>query len=176
MEHQAKGGLKERVVEEFQVFWVLALYLYLFLGSFVLYRRLVSAETGTSYLHYGIALIEALVVAKVILVGRMFGLGRRFENRPLFVPVIYKTILFAILVAVFTVLEHMIEGWIRGKGLVGGIREIRNLGFDELAARMLTLVVAFVPIFAVGELGRVIGPGKLAAMFFSKPEPQRPAV
>ena len=161
------------MIEELHVFWALAIYLWLFLGSFVLYRRLVLAETGITYLHFGIALIESLVVAKVILVGRMFGISHRFDNRRLIVPVLYKTVLFAILVAVFTVVERLAEGWIHGKGLLAGIRGLEDLGFDEIAARMLTLVVAFVPIFAFGEIGRRIGPEKLAAMFFSKPEERR---
>ena len=172
MEHERKGSLKERVIEEVHVFLALALYLWLFLGSFTLYRRLVLAETGVSYLHYGIALIEALVVAKVVLVGKMLGITHHFENRRLIVPVLYKTVLFAILVALFSVAEHVVEGWIKGKGLLGGLREVEGLGLREIAARMLTLVVAFVPIFAVGEIGRCIGVEKLAAMFFSKPQAQ----
>jgi len=47
MEQEAKRRrLGERVIEELRVFWVLVLYLWLFLGSFVLYRRLVLAELG----------------------------------------------------------------------------------------------------------------------------------
>jgi len=177
MEQEAKRRrLGERVIEELRVFWVLVLYLWLFLGSFVLYRRLVLAETGKEYLHYGVALIEALVIAKVVLIGRMFGLSRIFDDRRLILPVLYKTILFTLLVAACSVAERVIEGWIDGKGLLGGLREIENLGFDELAARMLTLVVAFVPIFAFGEIGRVIGPERLATMFFSKREGQRSVV
>lgn len=173
MEHERKSSLKKRVIEELQVFWALAIYLSLYFGSFALYRRLILAETGTAYLHYGVAFIEALVVAKVVLVGRMFGISHRYENRRLIVPVLYKTVLFAILVALFTVVEHLVEGWVHGKGLLGGIHRVEDLGLDEIAARMLTLVVAFVPIFAFAEIGRVIGPEKLAAMFFSKPDAQR---
>lgn len=170
MERDAKGGLKERVIEEFKVFWIIALYLWVFLGSFTIYRRLVIAETGTAYLHYGIALIEALVIAKVILIGKMFGFSRRFEDKPLIVPVLYKSMLFAILVLLFGVVEHLVEGWFHKQGPVGGLREIASLGGYELGARVLMLVVAFVPFFAFGEIGRALGTQKLAAMFFSKRE------
>jgi len=176
---EVRGDLKERVIEELRVFWVLAFYLWLFFGSFTLYRRLILAETGTSYLHYGIALVEALVIAKVVLLGRMFGFSRRFEDRRLIVPVLYKTLLFAVLVVVFGVLERLVEGWMRGKGALGGLAELGSLGVYEIAARMLALVVAFVPVFAFGEIARVIGAEKLAAMFFSKrnagAEARRPA-
>jgi hypothetical protein len=179
MERDAKAGLKERAIEEFRLFWIIAFYLWVFLGSFTVYRRLVIAETGTAYLHYGIAVIEALIIAKVVLIGKMFGFSRRFEDRPLIVPVLYKSILFGILVLLFGIVEHLVEGWFHKQGLLGGLREIGELGGYEIGARVLMLVVAFVPFFAFGEIGRVLGPHKLTAMFFSKrdahAEVQRPA-
>jgi hypothetical protein len=152
-------SFKERALEELKVYWIITLYLWLFLGLFTVYRRLVVAETGTVYLHYGIALIEAMVIAKVVLIGRMFGFSRRFEERALIVPVLYKSALFGLLVMLFGVVEHLVTGWIHKQGLLGGVY--------ELAARALMLIVAFVPFFAFAELGRVLGMKKLAAMFFS---------
>src|SRR5215472_11964757 len=172
MEHEAKASLKERAIEEFRLFWIIALYLWVFLGSFIVYRRLILAETGVTYLHYGIALIEALIIAKVILIGKFFSFSRRFEDKPLIVPVLYKSILFGILVLLFGIVEHLIEGWFRKQGLVAGLREIGDLGAYEIGARVLMLIVAFVPFFAFSEIGRVFGPQKLAAMFFSKREAQ----
>jgi hypothetical protein len=168
MGHEGKGSVKARVVEELKAFWVIAIYLWVFLGSFVLYRRLISAETGVPYLNYGFALIESLIIAKVMLIGRMFGFSRRFEDRPLVVPVLYKTMLFGLLVMAFTVVERLVEGWIHHRGLVGGLREFTDIGIYEVGARVLMLVVAFVPFFAFGEIGRVLGASKLAAMFFSR--------
>jgi len=171
MESEAKARLKERAIEEFKLFWVIASYLWVFLGSFVLYRRLILAEAGVTYLHYGIALVEALIIAKVVLIGKLFGFSRRFEDKPLIVPVLYKSILFGILVLVFGVVERLVEGWIHKQGLVGGLREIGDIGSYEIGARVLVLVVAFVPFFAFAEVGRVLGgPHKLAAMFFSERE------
>lgn len=161
------AGLKERAVEEFRVFGVTALYLWAFLGSFTAYRRLVLAETGVTYLHYGIALIEALIIAKVVLIGRMFGFSRRFEDKPLIVPVLYKSALFGVFVLLFGVAEHLIEGWLRNQGPWGGLHDIGEVGIDEIGARVLMLMVAFVPFFAFWELGRVVGTRRLAAVFFS---------
>jgi hypothetical protein len=170
MEHEAKASLKEKAVEEFKRFLIIALYLWVFLGSFTIYRRLIIAETGAAYLHYGIALVEALIIAKVVLIGALFGFSRRFEDRPLIVPVIYKSILFGILVLLFGIVEHLVEGWIHKQGWLGGLREIGDMGVYEIGARVLVLMVAFVPFFAFAEITRVIGAAKLAAMFFSRHE------
>jgi hypothetical protein len=45
---------------------VITVHLWIFLGSFVVYRRLVLAETRMPCLHRGIALIDARIVAKVV--------------------------------------------------------------------------------------------------------------
>jgi len=173
VEREAKANLKERAFEEFKLFWLIALYLWLFLGSFTIYRRLIIDETGATYLHYGIAALESLVIAKVILIGKMFGFSRRFEDKPLIMPVLYKSILFGILVMLFGVFEHLAEGWVHKQGLWGGLHEIGELGTSELGARSLMLIVAFVPFFAFWEIGRVLGAQKLAAMFFAKREAHR---
>lgn len=161
-----KGGLKARALEELRLFWVIALYLFLFFGSFALYRRLVEAEGGVAYLHYGFALVQALVIAKVILIGRLFGFSKRFEDRPLIVPVLYKSVVFAMLVFAFGVAEHFVEGWLRDHRAGGALHDFASLGVRELAARAVILVVTFVPFFAFGEIGRVLGPARLGAMFF----------
>jgi hypothetical protein len=162
-------SLKQRVVEEFKVYWVITLYLWLFLGCFMVYRWLVMAESGVTYLHFGFALIEAMVIAKVILIGRMFAFTRRFDDAPLALAVAYKCALFGVLVALFTVIEHLVVGWFHHQGLFGGLREFAEVGAYEVGARTLMLTVAFVPFFAFWELGRVLGMGKLAAMFFARP-------
>lgn len=161
--------LKERAVEELKVFWIITLYLWLFLGFFTVYRRLVLAETGVAYLHYGVALIEALVIAKVVLIGRVFGFTRRFDDAPLIVPVLYKSIVFALLVMLFGIVEKLLVGWFHGHGLSGGLRDAAAAGADELGARALMLTMAFVPFFAFAEIGRTLGMQRLQAMFLRRP-------
>jgi hypothetical protein len=174
MEHDATS-LKKRAIEEFKLFWIIALYLWVFFGLFTIYRRLIVAESGGAYLHYGIALVEALVIAKVILIGKMFSFSRRFEDRPLIVPVFYKSILFGLFVLLMSVLEHVVEGWFHHEGLLGGLRDLGKTSSYELGTRVLMLMAAFVPFFAAWEIGRTLGTDKLVAMFFAKRAAQPPA-
>ncbi len=168
-----KDNFKQRAIDELKAFWLIVIYLWLFLGSFTVYRRLVLAESGELYLHYGIAIIEALIIAKVILIGRLFGFSRHFEERPLIVPVLYKATLFGILVMLFGVAEHLVKGWVHKETLALILNGMIAVGGHELVARMLMLTVAFIPFFAFGELGRVIGTQKLLALFFSSAMPSR---
>ena len=168
--HGDARSLKERALEEFKAYWVITLYLWLFLGSFTVYRRLILDETGVAYLHYGIALVEAMIIAKVVLIGRIFGFTRRFDRLPLIVPVIYKSLLFALLVLAFGVLEKTVDGLIHREGVWSGLRQIAQVGPYELGARTLMLTVALVPFCAFSELGRVLGMSRLVGLFFGKRE------
>lgn len=164
-------SLKHRALEEFKTYWVITLYLWLFLGCFTVYRRLVLAETGVPYLHYGIALVEAMVIAKVVLIGRVFGFTRRFDDQPLIVPAIYKSIVFALLVMLFGVVERLVVGWVHEQGVFAGLRELGELGPYEIGARALMLTVALAPFFAFAEIGRALGKDRLQVLFLSRQAP-----
>lgn len=161
-------SLKQRAWEEFKAYWAITLYLWLFLGCFTVYRRLILAETGVPYLHYGIALVEAMVIAKVVLIGRIFGFTRRFDHLPLIAPVVYKSLLFALLVLAFGLLEKTVDGLIHREGVLSGLQQIAETGPYEIGARTLMLTVALVPFCAFSELGRVMGPSRLGSLFFGK--------
>jgi hypothetical protein len=161
-------GLKEKALEELKAFWIITLYLFVFLGAFTVYRRLILAEFGVTYLHYGFALIEALIIAKVILVGKVFGLGTRFERGPLILSVIYKSTLFGVFVLLFGILEHVVEGLFHKKDWASILHSLTELGMYEILARVIMLIVAFIPFFAFWEVGRVIGPRRVSALFFSR--------
>jgi len=158
---------KERALEEFKAYWIITLYLALFLGALTVYRRLILAEFGVAYLNYGFALIEALITGKIILIGKAFGLGRRFEDRPLVVSTFYKSALFGVFVFLFGVLEHVVEGLYHKKDWAAILHGLTELGMYELLARVVMLIIAFIPFFAFWEIGRVLGPRKVSALFFS---------
>jgi hypothetical protein len=167
-ESGGRPSLKERAVEELKAFWLIALYLALFLSALTFYRRLILAEFGVTYLHYGIAVVEALIIAKVILIGKALRVGGRSEGSPLIVSVIVKSISFGALVLLFGILEHVVEGLLHKKDWQEILHSLVEVGIYELLARMLMMIVAFIPFFAFWEIGRVIGPRKLSGLFFSK--------
>jgi hypothetical protein len=105
-------SLKEKAVEELKEFWIIVIYLVVFLTGFTFYRRMVLAEVGVTYLHYGFALIQALVIGKVVLIGRALGLGKMPERAPLILSVVFRALLFALLTILFGVLEYVIDGLI----------------------------------------------------------------
>lgn len=143
-------------------------YLTCFFGVFTWYRRLILYSHQITYLDYGISLIEAAVLAKFIMVGQAFGLGRRLEHKPLIVTILYKTILFSLLVGLFSAMGRLARGVLRGEGLAGAFHAAAAGNGYELLAKSLVIFFAFIPFFAVKELGRVLGDNELRKLFFGK--------
>ncbi len=162
---ETRSGWKQKIASELVEYWTVVVYLSCFLGVFNWYRRFVLAEYHISYAHYGMSVLEALVLAKLILIGNALRLGRRLDDRPLIIPTLFKTVMFSLLVGVFNVLERTIEGLLRGHGFAGGVEELVNTGLYELLARSLVTFFAFIPFFAFKELERVLGIGRLLTLF-----------
>jgi hypothetical protein len=165
---QKTSHIKEKALEELRLFWAIFVFLALMFGGFTWYRRLILSEVGVSYGHYGIALIEAAVIAKVILIGRAIKLGKRIEDRPLIMSVLVKAALYGLFVALFDVVERVVEGLLHRESWHAiGHRVVPN-GRDEMLAQTLLVMVTFIPFFAIGEIGRVLGVRKLFELFFQR--------
>ena len=161
-------GWKQKIADEMVGYWLTVLYLTIFFGVFATYTRLVMAQHNISFEEYGISIIKALVLAKVIMLGDILRLSRGFEDRPLAYPTLFRSFAFTLWVLVFIILEHTIGGFLRGKGLAGGFDEFLQRDRYELLARSLVVFFAFIPFFAVRELGQVLGRGKIQELFFRR--------
>jgi hypothetical protein len=163
-----KRDWKKILIHELVEYWINVAYLAVVFAVFTNYRRIILAAYDIEYTHYWVAVIEALILAKVIMIGAILRLGRGLEGRPLIIPTIYKTVVFTLFVAVFTLLEHAIKGLFTGQGFMGGIVEYFEKGPHDFVAGALMLFVAFIPFFGVKELGRVLGTEKIQELFFRK--------
>ena len=136
--------------------------------SFLTYRRLISREFGVTSFHYGFAIIEALIVAKVILIGKAMGIGRRPTRRALFLGALRDSTIYAVLVAIFAVLEHIVEGLFHHETLAESLQKLFDQGVYEILGRTLIMFVAFIPFFTLWELDRALGDRKLVGLLFRK--------
>jgi hypothetical protein len=154
-----------RFIAEMRKFALVALYLFFFFGAFNNYRRLILREYDLDYFQYGVSLIEALVLGKVILLGEVFHLGDRFRGRPLIVPTLYRTFTFSLLVLAFAILEHLVKGLIHGQNYAAIVQEI-VANRTEVGAKIIMMFIAFIPMFAIWEISNLFREGKLFELFF----------
>ncbi len=163
-----KTGWMQKLLHEMKEYWLVVIYLGTFFSTFSMYRRLILAQYEISYEQYGESLIKALVLGKVFLVAETLKLGRQFDDKPLVVPTLYKGVLFTFVVALYTIVEALVSGLIRTRGLMEAIDEVMSIFTYEWCAGAIVVFFAFIPFFAMRELSRVLGKGKLRALFFRR--------
>jgi len=165
---QEKTNWKDKILHELTEYAANVIYLTLVFAAFTQYRRILLAAHDITYTNYWVAVIQALILGKVIMIGTVFRLGRGLEGKPLIYPTLYKAVVFSILVGVFTVVEHAIKGVLHGVAISVSLAKLFGPGLHELLAGSLVIFVALIPFFAVKELQQVFGAEELRALFFQR--------
>ncbi|HBH32343.1 MAG: hypothetical protein N839_0005060 [Desulfofustis sp. PB-SRB1] len=164
-----RAALKEKLASELGAYLINFVYLALFFGVFIGYKRLLLAQYDIGYENYGISLIKALILAKVIMIGDLLRLGRKADTHPLIVRTLHKTVVFTLWVVLFRGVEIVVISFIHGTGFAGAVHEIAHRSPYEMLAHGLIVFVAFLPFFSLRELSAVIGRRKVWELFFSRP-------
>jgi len=158
--------LKQKARHEFREFLVIVFYLWLVFGLFLLYKSVILGEERISYLAHGVALINAFILGKFVLIARALHLGDTAEDAPLIYPTLLKSALFSVLLACCKVLEDAAVGFYHGKSFAESIAELGGGTFKGIATLTVLLFVLLIPFFGFGELQRVLGGDRLARLFF----------
>ena len=85
-----KRTFKERIFHNFREFVAMFLYLWLLFALFTYHKAIVLAEHHIDYKPFGLAFINAFVLAKVMLVAEELRVGTRFRRRALIFPVLHS--------------------------------------------------------------------------------------
>jgi hypothetical protein len=156
--------LKEKIVAEGKQFFWIFVYLWVVLGLFSIHKSIVLHERTLIY-RQGFALINALILAKIMLIAEMFRIGNNLKNKPLIYPVIFKSAVFSVILVACSILEESLTELWRGKTISIAI------GGGSLKGVLVIGIIVFVvlmPFFALKELGRSVGDGKLYELFFGR--------
>lgn len=159
---------KDKFKDELRRFLSYSAFFTLFFWAFAIYRNLILEEYAISYLHYSYAFVESMILAKIIILGQVFGLGERFANKPLIIPTLYKTCVFSLFVLAFSILEHFVVGFFLGKRMSDITHELLSKGLDRILASLLVMFFVFVLFFAFLEIGRVMGDNRLFNLFVKR--------
>ena len=166
-ESSSARGMKQKALHELRELLVLSLYLAFFFCALATYRMLLLREVHIDSLTFAFALINALVIAKVIMIGELAKVGRRHESKPMFVSAIWKAFVFGLLVLVFHFVEEIIKQLLHGGDISGAFHEVR---IDDLLSRSLVVFCCFIPLFGFREFRRVLGEEKFQSMLFGSGE------
>ena len=91
--NEKKHDLKDRAIHELKEFLAMFIYLWVFLALLVIHESVIRAEQHQNYQAHGFAILNALILAKVLLIGEGLHLGSRFKDKPLVYSILYKSFL-----------------------------------------------------------------------------------
>jgi hypothetical protein len=165
-ERDHKRNLKERILDSIKTFTQMFLYLWLVFGLLAIHELIILSQHQIDYKSHGLAVVNALVFAKVMLVADDLRLGNRFNDKPLIYPVLLKSLLFAMALICFHIAEHVLIGMWHGRGVAESFSEIGANKLRGMVSISVIATVALIPYFVLREIGRVIGRDKLWSLFF----------
>jgi hypothetical protein len=161
------SGLKQKPYKGLKNYLILACYLWVVFALFILYGSVILSKHGIPFAPHGLALVNALVLAKVMLVTREVA-DKWFNEIPLFYTTICKSAAYAVLLVWLKTVEETALGLWRGLSYKESI--VVAIGHGTLTGTlvlMAMLAVVLIPFFAFTELSRVLGEVELTALLFS---------
>jgi hypothetical protein len=83
---ETNRSLKQKAVHEIREYLVISFYLFVVFSLFVVYTSVILAEHHIDFALHGFAVINALALAKVMLVAQELHLADQFRDAPLIYP------------------------------------------------------------------------------------------
>jgi hypothetical protein len=163
-------SFRQKLVKEFRVVVVTTVYFAVWFGLLVLLKRLYLADYQIQFRGLSLALVGALVVAKVVLLMEHVSLGEWIRNHAVAVDVILRTFLEALGVAVVLLLERGFEARQEHGGFVPGVtwvfqhRDMHHVWADTIGVSGALLGFNF-----VSAIRQHLGEGRLHRLFLSPP-------
>src|ERR1700727_3313756 len=116
-----KRNLRERAVGEREKYTPITVYLWLLFALFSLHTLQVLQQHGMiSVWQHGFALVNALIFGKIVLIAQALEVGKSLERRALAWIVLGKSLIFAILLIAFHIVEGAIRAWFESQPLSAG--------------------------------------------------------
>ena len=153
--------IEEKAIEEFRSFFIMALYLWFVFALMLLNEAVILKKPNLNVLGQGFAVINALVMAKVMLIADDLGFGRQLDDLPLIWPIFYKAVAFGLLFVVFHEFEHYVVAWFAGKTQAYSLPTLAGGTWAGVACVWAAMAVSLAPFFAIREISKLVGVGRV---------------
>ena len=158
--------MHQKIKDEAQSLALATLYFAAWFGLLVLIKTLILAEYRIEYRGLSMALVGALVLAKVVLLLEHVPLGSWIENKPAHLDVLVRTALYASGVLVVLLLEKGFEGrHVYGSFNASLTATFKHANEYHVWADVIVVFAALLIYNALSVLRRHLGKGELIRIF-----------
>ncbi len=161
-------SLQQKLKDEIKAVAITTLYFATWLGLLVLLKKLILEEYQIEFNGLSVALVGALVLAKVVLVLEHVSLGTWVRSHTAMIDVVLRTVLYAFGVFVVLVLERAFEGRHEFGGFGSSLMAVfRDAEDHHVWANTICLTSALLGYNVLSVVRRHLGEGGLIRLFLS---------
>jgi len=150
------GSLAARLFQAARGFLVISAYLWVILSLFALHDSILDPQDGFLY-GQGVAILNALVLGKVVYFAEHFRVGEKFETRPLIYPILFKSGIFSLILIGFHLIENAVRGALKGLSISESLSAVGGGTLAGLLSIGVIIFVVLIPFFAFRELVKLVG-------------------
>ena len=135
----------------------------------VLTTQLILADYLVHFANFMLVTLSALVVGKAVLVANALPFFRRFDTAPLIQPVLFKTLVYCLVVLLVRFLERLAKYCLAGGTLAGIPDYVENhFSWNRFIAIQIWVFILFLIYTVAAELNSLFGSGELGKILFSR--------
>src|SRR5580700_11897001 len=135
----------------------------------VLTTQLILADYLIHFTNFIVVTLSALVVGKAVLLANAVPVFRRFDTAPIVQPILFKTIIYCIVVLLVRILEQVVKFFLAG----GAFSEIpdyiaNHFSWNRFIAIQIWIFILFLIYTIAAELNSLFGSGELAKILLTR--------
>lgn len=150
-----RRGWLTRLGHELATFAVVALYLWFILLMLHLHEQVVLDRAGVTGEEPSQLWVHALILGKVVLVAEIIRIGARLPWPNALLSIVFKSILFALVIFGFHLVEDVVVALWNGQSVLYGFSEVNN--FRKDAIEIAIMVIALLPYHLYKEVQKQFG-------------------
>ncbi|HYZ72520.1 MAG TPA: hypothetical protein VE641_05535 [Chthoniobacterales bacterium] len=135
----------------------------------VLTTQLILADYLIHFANFMLVTFSALVVGKAVLVANHLPFFRRFDTAPIIQPILFKTLIYCIVVLIVRFIEKLAKYLLTG-GTFDGIPDYveHHFSWNRFIAIQIWVFILFLIYTIAAELNSLFGSGELAKILFTR--------
>jgi VIT1/CCC1 family predicted Fe2+/Mn2+ transporter len=149
-----------------KVFSIFA-YLWVLLTLFSLQSAFIFNESLLTF-QQGFALINALALAKIIVVAQALRLGEREKDAPVLFPALVKSAILSVILILLNIAEETAMGVYHGKTFAEAIPAVGDGSLQSILITAALVYICLIPFFAFAELERPLGSEEVSGLLFGR--------
>ncbi len=157
----------EKVKEELLALLPPTIFFFIALHILGVVRALMTKGTGLPLTSSAQIAVGALILGKAVLLADLLPAINRFPDKPLAYNVAWKSVIYFLVATLIHYLERLIDFWKEAGSFAAANQKLLEvIVWPHFWALQIILLVLILNYCVIRELGRVLGAGKMMAMFF----------